>query len=471
MNSLFMELAGNKSSFFFLFLVLFSALVLFYLFYRDRAKNKNSKGIKKNGDRIELTLEKLNVIWKGPKKVEVRLKELARVWRTYDEAVGNQDIDELPHFRHDEILEFYVQYLRGKTWFRGKTKAVIFELLKILDEKGDCPSVVRAKDKGFDFDENAFILLSKVPLYRHSINVAKACFEFGVSGMFEPQAVIAALAHDLGKIPEYWGRLYTLGDHPVVSVVVLEKVIGFSELSFAEEVKQAVLNHHRAGKGKLVEILKKADRQARKKELSQALKEVEKKENSKIDKEKKEEPKIEGSEKAGVLELIADEEKEKKDVFDIECDFSWLDVNEFISILKEEINKVSMGKWVAFSMPDGVVYVHPSGLWGVLKKLALKYNVSDVLLSEGDKEFKRAVLVKFIDILRVEGLLCDDLIQKGYFAAPFYVYKEGEKKPSRVLYTPFKVEVFGLPSELEEKKEGTILKKIEKVEPAYEEVE
>jgi len=48
------------------------------------------------------------------------------------------------------------------------------------------------------------------------------------------------------------------------------------------------------------------------------------------------------------------------------------------------------------------------------------------------------------------------------------VYRKEEKEPSRVLYTPFRAEVFGMPSLLEERKRGTVLEKIEKIVPVYE---
>jgi len=300
--------------------------------------------------------------------------------------------------------------------------------------------------------------------------------------------VLACLAHDLGKIPEYFAELYTLGDHPIISAAVLDQIPGFKDLPFAEEVRQAIVNHHRTGKGKLVELLKQADRTARRRELSQIMQEKSRKktgieskrelkpeENKKVENEAKtteekkniseREPEKEEKIKVSVSDFYQ-EASEEKVVY--EYDLSWLKIQEFLQELKKEINRVVDGKWIAFSMPDGVVYVHPTGLWAIIKKLALKERIPEVITCEGDKTLKRSILVSLIKILRKEGCIEEGLIQEGYFSAPFLVHREDEKEPVRVLYTPFRAEAFGvMPSELEKLKEGTVLKKITKVEPAY----
>ena len=475
-----------------------SGSVLIYLFLRDRVKKKknplsslgNTEGSK---DVLVIELEKLNALWQERAKIEVYIDQLARLWRTYEETDSGEP-EEGINFRHDLLLEFYVRYLRGRTWFKGRIKSVILEVLKILDEEGDVPSVVRAKRETYDLDENTYTLLSRVSLLKHSINVAEEGMNSGVSGILEPQLVLACLSHDLGKIPKYFSEFYTLGDHPLISVMILENIHGFRELPFAEEVRQAVANHHRAGRGKLLELLKQADRKARRKEITEMLQkkeqavlekiklketeskseeietkeEVKEKIREKNLKKEKEPVRREEEKRVSVSTFYQDtseESTEEKVVYDY--DLSWLKVDEFLQELKKEINQVAGGKWIAFSMPDGVVYVHPAGLWAVLKRLALKEKVPEVVTCEGDRTLKRSILVSLINALRKEGCIADGLIQEGYFAAPFLVYREDEESPTRVLYTPFKAEAFGvLPSELENQK-GEILKKITKVEPAY----
>jgi len=460
-------------------------LISGFLFLFRRAAEKNKSRADKS--KIQIDLGDLSQIWTRQKKVQIQIEDLSKIWRTHSEEIEEDDELTNYHFKHDELLEFYVLYLRGKKWFKGKIKKVIFEVMKILDEKGDVPSVIKNRNEAYDLDENTYTLLSRVPLYIHSINVAVEGLNLGVSGIIEPQLVLACLSHDLGKIPGYFARLYTLGDHPVISAAVLDQIHGFKELPFAEEVRQAVINHHRTGKGKLVELLKKADRNARRKELAEMMQKSEQdqhqqekdkvkakelrirseKVEEEVKKEKASTEKSKEKTKVSAVDFYSDQDEEAEKVV-YEYDLSWLKVGEFMQELKKEVNRVVGGKWIAFSMPDGVVYVHPTGLWNIFKKLALKERIPEVITCEGDKTLKRSILVSLIEVLRREGCIEEGLIQEGYFSAPFLVYREDEKEPVRVLYTPLKAEAFGvIPSEFEKLKKGTVLEKIVKVEPAY----
>lgn len=497
-------------------------LILFSYVKWGRKKDKKAEIVKKikKGDKIEIALEKLNVIWRDKEKVELAISDLARIWKSLEEA-EKELIEEIPEFKNDEVLEFYLNYLRGRVWFSGKVREVILEILKILDEKGDCSSVVSGKNESYELDKNLYDLIAEINLREHSLRVAKKCFEFGVSGLSEPKVVITALAHDLGKIPEYHKEFYSLGDHPIISVQVLRGIRWFKDLSYAEEVEKAILYHHKTGKGDLVEILKKADTLARREEVEIAKERRRKKENERIvkdlikrfeDKEKeKEETKQEVKQEEAKQEIKQEEikqeevkqetrqeeikqevmqktskvvKKEKKKVEKKEAeeeddevmiykyDLSWLSVEEFIEALRKEVNRIRGNKWIAFSMPNGVVYVHPTGLWQILKKLAMKEDVLEILTMEGDNNLKRSVLVSLVGLLRKKGYIEEELIKEGYFAAPFLVYKKGGGEPVRVLYTPFKAEALGngdlsVVSEFEKIKRGTIIELIEKVEPDY----
>lgn len=438
---------------------------------------------------FEIELERLGLIWRGREKIEVALEELARVWKTQEEDV-KEVAGEVPEFRHDCLLEFYLNYLRGRKWFKGRVRDVVLEVMRILDEKGDVSSVVKGKMDGYELNEDLFGILERVSLVEHSVRVARKVFEMGVSGIWEPQAVLACLAHDLGKIPEYHGKYYSLGDHPVISVAVLKEIELFRGLSFAEEVEKAILYHHRTGKGELVEILKKADRLAREEEvrLYQRREEEKRGERGKEDVDKRRKDGVErkvGGEglrsevergddgreervvgREGVMVVVGEDREDRDERVKVEeVDLSWVDVRKLIEMLGEHVNRVEGGRWIAVSF-DGVVYVHPQGLWGLLKKMALQEKRVDVVLMEGDKKMKRSLMVELVRLLRREGYIDGELIKDGYFAGPFKVYRRGEE-PVRVLYTPFRAEVFGKISELELRKKGTILEEIERIEPDY----
>lgn|GEM_PF-365487 len=501
----------------FLFLMLVGFFILMVSCFKWRRYKEGV--IKKLGEeeKIELALEKLNIIWRDKEKVELIISDLARIWRSYEEQ-ERELISEVIEFRNDDVMEFYLVYLRGRVWFSGKVREIIIDILRILDEKGDCSSVVSGRNESYELDKSLYDLLSEISLREHSLRVARKCFEFGVSGLSEPKVVISALAHDLGKIPEYHKEFYSLGDHPVISVQVLRGIRWFKDLSYAEEIERAILYHHKTGKGELVEILKKADAGARREEVDIAKERKRKREKEKVlkeliestkrnvrveeevkeeVKEEKEEVKVELEEKIKerVEEKVEEgteggeerrqkvgEKKVRRKVFEVEdegemkiyeYDLSWLPVEEFINILRSEVNRVKNDRWIAFSMPNGVVYVHPTGLWQILRKVALKVSALDIITMEEDKNLRRSVLASLVELLREKGYIEEELIQKGYFSAPFLVYrKEGE--PIRVLYTPFKAEKLGnddlsVVSEFERLKKGTIIEMIERVEPDFSE--
>lgn len=443
-------------------LVLLGLVMIVFVLRRGREERKAFVG----GRSLEIELERLGVIWRGKEKVEVAIEELARIWKTQEED-ASEVMGEVIEFRSDELMEFYLVYLRGRKWFRGRVREVILEVMRILDEKGGVPSVVD-RDGG-DLGEDIYGILKRVSLREHSVRVARKVFEMGVSGIREPQAVLCALAHDLGKIPEYQGRYYSLGDHPVISVTVLKGIELFRGLSFAEEVEKAILYHHRTGKGELVEILKKADRLAREEEVR--LFEGKKSESKgQVDRDESKMESKGDTEEIKIVERVdyrGIEDKEGKDERGrVEgVDLSWLDLGRFVSVLKEKVNVVEKGRWIAVSDSDGVVYVHPQGLWEIVKRLALEERRIEIVLMEGDRMMKRSVLVELVRHLRDAGYIDTELIREGYFASPFKVYRGGEAK--RVLYTPFRAGVFGLASELEIRKRGTVLEEIERIEPDY----
>lgn len=364
-------------------LILMSGILFFIVYLISIGRKKGEKtGVNKKN--IEVALQELQVIWKGKERVEIELEKLVRIWKGYEEQ--EKEVLENVEFKHDEILEFYINYLRGRRWFKGRVKEVILEILKILDEKGEVSSVVK-KGEVYELDNNTYELLMRVPLYRHSLNVAKKILGMGISGLSEPQAVICALGHDLGKIPEFFGQFYSLGDHPVVSVAVLKGIRGFLELPYAEAVEKAILYHHKAGKGKLVEYLKKADGLARKEEV-----EVEREKVNRERSRNKEGGREEEIRKDGVLsksnqsqsswERERNSERENSEGEEgegvIEYDLSWLPIERFLKDLKGEINRVRDGRFIAFSMSDGVIYVHPQGLWNLIKKFAIEEKVMEI---------------------------------------------------------------------------------------------
>jgi hypothetical protein len=121
----------------------------------------------------EIALEALSTIWARHKNTVISLERLAGLWR---KGTGRPiPIEtESPTFRHQEIQDFYDQYVKERAFLATPADGIVKELLGLLDREGDCPSVVNAKGEAEGLmDKNAYDVLAGVKLYRHTLNVAE----------------------------------------------------------------------------------------------------------------------------------------------------------------------------------------------------------------------------------------------------------------------------------------------------------
>ncbi|MCP4342594.1 MAG: HD domain-containing protein, partial [Desulfobulbaceae bacterium] len=145
------------------------------------------------------------------------------------------------------------------------------QLLMVLDQQGQCPSVVDIQgDVEGGWDENTYQILAKTSLLDHSLNVAEEVVQLlsdNKAWHVIPDTMIAALAHDLGKLESMRGYLYSLGEHPLAAGRPLAGISEFKKLPKKDEILQAIKLHHKMPRGLLGKTLKKADQKARQKEL------------------------------------------------------------------------------------------------------------------------------------------------------------------------------------------------------------
>ena len=131
----------------------------------------------------------------------------------------------------ERILAPYREHLRS-----GGVGELAEGLLQLLDAHGDCPSVI---GKSYDIeyqklkkypDKRLLGALGKVSLYDHTLHVlehalsAVANDERGHLQWFIPAIVVAALGHDVGKIPAMRERR-RMADHASTAVMVLKKMM------------------------------------------------------------------------------------------------------------------------------------------------------------------------------------------------------------------------------------------------------
>lgn len=407
-----------------------------------------------------IALARISGLWSKRRETAFRIEEIARLWRADMQAV--EEIVENAHFEDMKIKSFYEAHIDGRPYFNGAAGEVTQELLKLLDKEDDCPSVVSAEgDPEASLEKTTFDILAKVPLHIHTIHVAEEMIREKDSGPSVAKSVIAALAHDIGKLPRYRKSGYSLGDHPLFSVTALETIPQFKKLSYAKEISQAVRDHHGRPRDSFSQALREADQRARRRELA---------EHSKVDEEggvAAIASGISAIEKTSSPGIPSDKAEKDEPRAPSIVDLPWLSPERFFEKLKPRINRMEGGRWVAFSMSDGYVYIQAKAIWEAVEALGKEINDSLISMATADKELRRSILFTVVQRLRGYGAIAEDLIREGYFGGEFVV-RMRDGKAMKGFYTPFKAEAFAeTVSELETIKEGKIRDIID-VSPKYE---
>lgn len=432
-------------------------------------------------EKLKVALEDLSPVW-ALKKYSIKLDVLSKTWKQEEHAEEERDEKDTVTFKNEEVQSFYIRFIKDNVYVVGNVKKVVLGLLGILDEEGDCPSVVNVigdvESRLFEKDRRTYDILERTSLRSHSLRTAEEIMKVLKSvPLLTPKGIVAALAHDLGKIPRHKDKLYALGEHAFLSVAVLEKLPGFSEIAYREQVVKAVREHHRVPSDMLSEKLKEADQIARRMELSQNLDDIAaetvKAEAGQKDKvetaaeyaneeRKALDPASSGNEaeaadvKAEILGSSgAGEMKEKVEYKEI--DVSWLDIDAYLKKLEVCINVYKGGRWDAFSMKNGYVYFQTKALWDAVKDEARLKERRDVLLGDSDEQLRRNILYSVVRrINREKQAIAFELIRDGYSGAFFNVKMASGQLFINRFYVPFKSEIFGPIAVLERRKQGRI---------------
>ncbi len=368
-----------------------------------------------------------------PDEIVVDIEELSQIWLKYNtsfepiksppesetgpiETVPAQKGPEgKPFYIQGVLMEFYEPY-RALLESQGVREGFL-SILKLLDELGNCPSVV-VKGQGVDNEAQEVYkvreILEKVSLREHSINVARVFLKLLKETYKDyesllPKALVVSFGHDLGKIPELRGSgLYAKADHPLISAQKLQELFSDSEPLWFEGALDAVRNHHRSSKDPFTILFKKADSRAREMEIGLYGKEF----------------------------RVMEWEK-------------WFDVKEYLELLSPEVNVIQTGnRWKAFSF-GSVVYCQPDFLYEGARELATKKKVLDMRLTKESE--KEAALGKIVDSLRREGALGPE-IGESFIGRKYMI--QGDKFRKKMFLVPIKIEAFGVPHEIEARKEG-----------------
>ncbi len=274
---------------------------------------------------------------------------------------------------------------------------VLDELLRLLYEGGDAPSVVGWPGKMSDCeyrnlrDHKHFLeILQNISLYDHTYNVLKAALDIAREELGQrhdlllPAIITAALGHDIGKIASLWrSSPVKKRTHESSGVAKLKEMLSsLGNEVFAKIVTDAVNLHHTLSKDDTVaRIIMDADARARQHEITSA-----------------------------------------DPAFTIRSMREWLDLQRLAEVILPRINELVIkhrrAVWEAISF-DGVVYCRPDYVRDVLKALAFEKKVLDYrLVRQSFETDNKAVLVEFSGILKHRGYLAYD-IKDGYFGLRF----------------------------------------------------
>ena len=254
-------------------------------------------------------------------------------------------------------------------------------------------------------------ILSKVTLRDHTFNVARIALRL-LMGAYDdpvgyiPVVIVAALGHDLGKIPQLRSQgKYVKADHPLTSVFIVEEIFEKDkDAHWLKMVTKAIGEHHQSATDQLSELLKEADGKARQMEIEQA-------------------------EKSASLSWE-----------------EWFDCKELLRRVGATVNVTQTGSaFRAFSVDDAV-YCDPTFLYETAGAMAAEKNIIDItLLRDTDKD---KALRRIVESLRKSDVLTSEL-GKAYTTRRYEIQVE-QGKPKRTLLVPVKADAFENRAEFEE---------------------
>lgn len=294
---------------------------------------------------------------------------------------------------------------------------VIMDLLRMLEKHGHCPSVVIDSR---DDEANDLITvrdnLAKVTLRDHTYAVCRNMVSNMKKNMMDsesmiPGALVMALGHDIGKIPEFrTSGAYNAKDHAMVGANKLMEMLQGKSDFWAKKVIAAVREHHSPTKDDQTSMLKQADRQARQ------------------------------------LELAAHTRSYQIKPFD-----DWFDLKEYLTkYIAPAVNVDKTGKWNAFSF-KGTIYAKPDWMLEQARRMCRDKHILDMtFIYDSEKESATRMVVS---ALRKENLT--PLIAENHSGRKFDIRTSvGVRKLTALFLTAFTIPDYVNATELESRKVG-----------------
>lgn len=418
-----------------------------------------------------ITMRIVSQLWAKDQIKQIRFSEIARYWRDVKVEEKQARVIE---FANKDIERFFETKIKGKPFFTGYTLDAVLDILELLDAEGNAPSVVNLNPDEPEkmLDGTTYDGLRRIPLYLHSIHVAEEAIDRSGGGAATPKAVIAALSHDLGKLPSHYGHFYQSATHGLGGVAVVESLQSVKRLKYFEEITNAVRNHHSQSDAHLDALVRESDQAARRKEIGdigkllvepqqdegacppQTPPEIEAKaaaeENAAATQPDapavREEKKTDDVPEAKVqqaVNLVGKDDKQRvpRKVVDIS---GWFDADATMNALFGIINTALPPErfWSALSL-DGYVYFKPKPFWDTIGRAA-GWPAELRAASTSEQNRDDIIYSVVMELAKRPNTIASEFLGDGFFGTVFlhHTAKEGGKT-SQLYLIPFKGEAFG----------------------------
>jgi len=419
----------------------------------------------------------------------VDFREIAKIWR---EPEPEQTDVPLPRhtFKHGEIELFFFEMVEKRRAIKGDRRTIIIKLLMMLDEKGDCPSVVKMNPLEAEgkFPEDTFSMLATIPLYRHTLQVARKCAAKVNQELMLPDIFIVSLAHDIGKIPSYHDKMYATADHPLISAIILNGITEYASLANREELDKIIREHHLLKSDyPLTKMLKQCDQDVRKEELAMLIGEAVERDKTWTntgDPAPQDPVRHMAAGKPAAKDATSAEDRQAHPLGESELqEFpdpvaqelpSWFDADAILSAVKNRVNQLETTpkgqRWTAVSTTMGIVFANPDGLWAAIKEVSGKD--AAILAADADEGAKRNLLFTIVwELSRVKDAIATEYVSEKYYTTKATIVTGGGKGFTALL-VPFRTKAFGESvATLEDMKSPLLRKMVKEIKPKQVEVE
>lgn len=454
-------------------------------------QEKQSKLPKHNKKEVT-TLAKVSELWTAK---TLHLRDVAVIWREVaDEA---EDIKKIPRpsFKSERIDRFFVDYVMKRPVVKGDRRTVIIKLLKILDAEGSCPSVVTgcSSEPENKLPDNAKEMLSGVPLYEHTLEVAEHFVTCMKHEAMLPDVLIVSLGHDIGKVPSYHSKMYQSADHAQISVSVLNGMPEYIKLANRAELSSIIANHHAAKTDNFLTMqLQKSDHESRGLTFARLLR-------SQVDNEKStqatgekavtnHEPKAKTDSKPD-QESVAATNKVVRDLFGEQVKDPmplvpketgthvpvghelppWFKPESLLSEIRKSINVVTGKKsdkikWDAVTSGE-MVYVQQNAFWGALSAIGGSSD-PEFLAASCNEATKKDYMYSVVNSLAEQDFVPKTYlpVKGGYMTQCYVISRTGGTQPFYLI--PIRISAFGETSHsLESIKSVTLKSMVREIKP------